>query len=95
MRMVAEQDLGLVVRRWADAPRVLKRWCHDPEAKARTRANLAGLPENRAAREALDVLRAEMKLEPSEAAVAAAPPASHGECTPAPANVGTSAADPD
>ena len=62
-RLVAAQDLGLVVHRWADAPAAVKRWCQDPAAQARTRANLAGLPENRAAHDALDVLRAEMGLE--------------------------------
>lgn len=52
-RFVAEKDLGVVVRRWSDAPAAVVALAKDGERRARLTRNLAALPPNRAVYEAL------------------------------------------
>ena len=52
-RFVAEKELGVVVRRWSDAPAAVLALARDPERRSRLAKNLAALPRNRAVYEAL------------------------------------------
>jgi len=55
-RLVAEQELGLVVSRWQQIPEAAARLAADAGRLARLRAALAALPENRAVYEALRLI---------------------------------------
>ena len=52
-RYVAEKELGVVVRRWSEAPSAVLALARDGERRARLVRNLGALPPNRAVYEAL------------------------------------------
>jgi UDP-N-acetylglucosamine:LPS N-acetylglucosamine transferase len=59
---VRERELGVVVRHWHEIPAAVAALARDPERRARLRANVAALPENRAVFEALDIIEQEAGL---------------------------------
>jgi len=59
---VRERELGVVVRHWREIPAAVAALARDPERRARLRANVAALPENRAVFEALDIIEQEAGL---------------------------------
>ena len=52
-RFVAEKELGVVVRRWSDAPAAVLALARDVERRSRLARNLGALPPNRAVYEVL------------------------------------------
>jgi processive 1,2-diacylglycerol beta-glucosyltransferase len=56
VRYLIEQDLGVAVERWADAPAAVRALVGNGDRLRRVRENLAHLPPNRAVYEALDVI---------------------------------------
>jgi processive 1,2-diacylglycerol beta-glucosyltransferase len=56
VRLVAEKELGLVVRRWSEVPAAIESLLADPGRLERLRRNLATLPANNAVYETLDAV---------------------------------------
>lgn len=68
-RFVAEKDLGVVIRRWSDAPAAVLALARDGERRARLARNLGALPRNRAVYEVLaHIEKAALSLSEASAA---------------------------
>jgi hypothetical protein len=70
-RYVAENELGVVVRRWSDAPAAVLALARDPARRARMTRSLDALPPNRAVYESLAIIERAAAGAPEEGPAAA------------------------
>jgi 1,2-diacylglycerol 3-beta-galactosyltransferase len=61
VRYLMEQELGVVVRRWSEAPAAVRAFVGDAERRRRVLDNLGRLPPNRAVYEALGLIDARVR----------------------------------